>query len=140
QGFYLVDVVTGMILNVLLLISGIGLVRLKEWGRVTGLWVAAIKIARLVVIYSINIVVIVPIMTKQFADMFEDIARAAPPGPRGAGAPAMTEVGPAMGTMMTAAAIGIMIVGSIYPAIVLWLLSRPGVKAACTNPRPAYVD
>jgi hypothetical protein len=46
----------------------------------------------------------------------------------------------AMGTMMTASGIGMMIVGSIYPAIMLWLLSRPSVKAACNSPRPTYAD
>jgi hypothetical protein len=140
QGYCLADIVTGMVLNVVMLISGIGLVGLKEWGRVTALWVAAIKIVRLVVLYGVFIVVIVPIITKQFIEIFEEMAKAAPPGAGGPGAQEMETAGTFMGYMMTGTGIAIMIVGAIYPAVVLWLLSRPRVKAACTQPRPTDAD
>jgi hypothetical protein len=39
--------------------------------------------------------------------------------------------------MMAAAAVIMILVGAIYPVIVLILLSRPGVKAACA---PASVS
>ena len=35
--------------------------------------------------------------------------------------------------MMTAGAVGMIVVGSIYPAVSLWLLTRPGVREACSE-------
>src|ERR1043165_4714618 len=47
------DYVSGLILNLAMVISGIGLLRRKEWGRVSGIWVAILKIVRLIVLYTI---------------------------------------------------------------------------------------
>ena len=134
-GYIIADVVTGLLLNILLIVSGIGLLSFKEWGRRLGLWVAAAKIIRLVALYGYFIVVVVPNVTKalttMFKDMFEEAAKAAPPGQRVPGAAEMEQMGTGMGIFYTAFAVGMMILGVIYPIIVLILLSRSRVKAAC---------
>ncbi len=138
QGYAIADVVTGLVLNILMVVSGIGLVGLKEWGRRTAIWVAALKIVRLVALYGFFALAVVPVMVKQFTsmfqEMFEEMAKAAPPGQRIPGPAEMGQMGTVMGVMMTAFAIGMIIFGAIYPVIVLILLSRPRVKAACAHP------
>src|SRR5262249_47445633 len=44
------DVVTGPVLNLLLLVSGVGLILLKGWGRTLALWTAGLKILRLLLL------------------------------------------------------------------------------------------
>jgi hypothetical protein len=135
QAYGIADVVTGLILNILMVISGVGLVSLKEWGRRLGLCVAILKIVRLIALYSIFILVVVPNITKtfmsMFQEMFEEMAKVAPPGQRVPGAAEMGQMGTGLGIMFTAYAIGMIILGVIYPIIVLILLSRPQAKAAC---------
>jgi hypothetical protein len=129
QGYYLTDVATGFALNVALLVSGIGLINLKEWGRRLALWVAGLKIARLVALYGFYLVVIVPIILQRMTTGFQELGRAAQQGAGGAGPPAT--FGATFGTVMAAAAAMMVVLGVIYPIIVLILLSRRGVKAAC---------
>jgi hypothetical protein len=119
-----------MFFNVLMLISGVGLIRLREWGRKLAVWVAALKIVRLIVLYGIFIMVMVPIFVKLILDMFEEMAQSLPPG---AGRPPIAGMTTMFGTMFSVSAVAVMILGSIYPGIVLWLLTRPGVKAACNG-------
>jgi ABC-type multidrug transport system fused ATPase/permease subunit len=145
RGFMIADAVTGFILNVLMLVSGIALCNYKEWGRKTAIWVAALKIVRLVALYTVFAVVIVPVMVKGFntifQEMFDEMAKAGPPGKKMAapGPGELAQIGTFMGIGMTAVAVGMIIFGAIYPAIVLISLTRPRVKAACTLP-PAPKD
>jgi hypothetical protein len=130
QGYYLTDVATAFALNVALLVSGIGLINLKEWGRLLALWVAGLKIARLVTLYGFYLVVIVPIILQRMTTGFQELGRAAQQGAGGAGPP--PTFGATFGTVMAAAAAMMVVLGVIYPIIVLILLSRRGVKAACS--------
>jgi hypothetical protein len=138
QGFAIVDMASAFVLNILMVISGIALLRLKEWGRATAIWVAAVKIVRLVGLYTYEALVVVPVMVKGFNDMFQEMldemARAAPPGQRMPAAGEMAQLGTVMGVMMTASIIGMVIFGVIYPIIVLIALTRARVKAACAPP------
>jgi hypothetical protein len=72
--------------------------------------------------------------------MFEEMAKAAPPGQRVPGAAEIGQMGTGLGIMYTAFAIGMIILGAIYPVIVLILLSRPHVKAACVPAAMAQDD
>lgn len=138
QGYSIADMVSGFLLNILMVVAGIALVCLKEWGRVTAIWVAALKIVRLIALYGFFVVVVVPIITEQFTsmfrDMFDDMARAAPQGQKVPGPAELGQMGTVMGVMMTASAIGMIIFGVIYPIVVLIVLTRPRVKAACAAP------
>src|SRR5262245_14325049 len=134
-GYTIADVATGIILNVLLLISGIGLVRLKEWGRKMANWTAALKIVRLVALNSYFALVVVPVFvhgfTSIFQEMFEEMGKAGPPGQRMPGQAELTQMGTMIGVMMTVYAVALVIFGVIYPIVVLCVLTRPRVKAAC---------
>jgi hypothetical protein len=132
QGYYVADVGTAFLLNVALLVSGIGLLNLKEWGSRLALWVAGLKIVRLLVLYGFYLVVIVPIMLQRVTAMFQEMG-AAQQAAGGAGPPPPAALGATFGTMMAAAAVIMILVGAIYPVIVLILLSRRGVKAACAS-------
>jgi hypothetical protein len=128
--YFITDLGTAATLNVAMLVAGIGLVNLKEWGRKLGIWVAGLKVLRLVALYGFSMAVIVPIVTKQTIDVFEEMSRAVP----GTGGPAPQQFGQmaaVFGVMMTVGAVGMMLLGAIYPAICLILLTRPRVKAAC---------
>ena len=140
--FTIADVASGIFLNVLMLISGIAFCFYKEWGRQTAIWVAVLKIVRLIVLYTSFAVLVVPTMVTafnaMFQEMFEEMAKAAPPGQKMPVPPAdqLEQVATLMGIGMTVTAVGIVIFGVIYPIIVLILLTRPRIKAAC-KPKPA---
>jgi hypothetical protein len=136
-GHYAVDFGSGMILNVLMLAAGIGLVRLREWGRRMGTWVAGLKIARLLALTASVILVVIPtttrIMRRDFAEIERQVAQGgAAPAPAAANA---AELARAVGTMSTVYAVGMLVLGSIYPAITLAVLTRPGARAACLQKR-----
>jgi hypothetical protein len=135
QAYGIADAVTGLILNILLVVSGIGLLSLKEWARRLGLWVAALKIVFLFVLYGIFIVVVVPRVTEAFTSVFremmDEMAKTAPPGQPVPGKADLEQMGTILGLVYTGGAIVMIIFGVIYPVVMLVLLSRPRVKAAC---------
>ncbi|HWY87799.1 MAG TPA: hypothetical protein VNX28_13800 [Gemmataceae bacterium] len=144
QSYGIADVVTGLVLNILMVISGVGLVSVREWGRRLGLWVATLKIVRLIALYSIFILVVVPNITNAFTtmfrEMFEEMAKVAQPGQHVPGPAEMGQMGQGLGIMYSAFAIGMIVLGVIYPVIMLILLSRPHVKAACAPAAIAQDD
>ncbi len=135
------DVVSGLILNVLMIVSGIGLVAYKEWGRKLGLWVALLKIVRLIAVYGFFLLVVVPGLTRAFSSMFQEMAdqmaKAAPPGQPAPKAAELAQVGTTVGIVYAAFAVAMIVLGAIYPIIVLILLSRARVRAACAPAAPA---
>ncbi len=135
MGYAGVDILSSLVLNVLMLIAGIGLLSSREWARKMGLWVAGIKVLRLVVLYSFAIVVVVPVYAQKMGEMFEKMekmqaqmqpGRAAPPMP-----PVAAQIATGYAIAMTGGAVLMIIGGSVYPIISLWVLRRQNVKAAC---------
>ena len=63
--YYFAEVTAGMVLNVLMVISGVGLLGLAEWGRRLAIGVAWLKIVRWVAMVVVTMVVIVPITTEK---------------------------------------------------------------------------
>ncbi len=122
------DSLVGIILNVALLIAGIGLVRLRNWGRVTSLWVAGLKIVCLTGLLAIFLIVVLPSVIEKLGQVFQDVGPGGPP-------PAVLKQ---MTTVMTyaysAGAVIGYIVGLIYPIVILVALTRRSVIAACTEP------
>jgi hypothetical protein len=49
-------------------------------GRKLALWVAGIKIFRLVTVYSFFLIFIVPLMADNMMEFFKEIEKSAPPG------------------------------------------------------------
>lgn len=133
-GFGLADAVSGMVLNLLLLISGAGLLMLRPWGRTLAVWTAWLKIARLVALYLFAVFVTVPVISKLVGNMAEKmIAEQA----AGRGAPPVGTLTMVYAVMGTVLAVGMILIGVIYPAISLWLLNKPASKAACRAAPPA---
>jgi len=131
--YSLADTFSGLILNVLMVTAGAGLMGLRSWGRMLAIWVAALKIIRLPILYGYFIIKIAPILEKGFAEMFDEMAKSMPPTPGGPGPQQMQAMGAAMATGMKIGAIGTIVLGAIYPVIVLIVLTRPRVKAACAR-------
>lgn len=132
--YMLCDVATGIFLNILMVISGIGLLNLKEWGRRTALWVAGLKIIRLLALYGYFAMVVGPFLAQQFRDIMEEVAKSAPQGQPAPGAAELVQFSKFMEIMLTAYAIAMIVLGVIYPLVVWFVLNRVSVKAACTPP------
>lgn len=133
-GWAWVEIVTGLVLNTLMLLSGVGLMHWKPWSRKVAVWTAALKILRLVVVYSAFIVLVVPPMAKQLGDLVGDAMtkQQAALGRKGAAPP--TQVFVQVYTVTyTLTGVGMMVTGVVYPALVVWLLTRPGVVSACSG-------
>jgi hypothetical protein len=129
-----VDIISALVLNVLLLVSGIGLLGLKSWARKLGVFVAVVKIVRLVAIYSFFVFAIVPLMVGQMMEALDEIAKQDPNAQQ-----MPPQVATGMGTMWTAYAVGMVVFGVIFPALCWYFLTRPGVKAACElGPQTEY--
>lgn len=130
--FMAADFSTGLVLNGMLLASGIGLLAAKRWGRRLGLWVASLKIARLVALYGFAIAVVIPGIAKAMGEMVEAMMKQTPRPP---GQPPLPPMGQTFamvyGVGLSAGAILMILCGAIYPAVMLWVLTRPGVKTAC---------
>jgi len=118
----------GLLLNLGMVVSGIGLLMSRGWGRKLALWVAGLKIGRLVLGQGIYMIVCIPIYSRQMAAMMEQMSQM---GPAGQGPPpgAFASFGPMMGIIMAVQCVAMIVLGSIYPAIVLWLLNTSAVKA-----------
>lgn len=114
------DSVTGILLNLLMFVGGIGLVRLRSWGRSLSQWVAALKIVRLGLLAASMIFVVSPMMARKLG--------ALPGGANGA---------PRIRAMNIGFAAGYALIGSIYPIVTLAVLGRPRVRDAC-RPGPKW--
>ena len=132
MGYSVTDILSGLLLNVFLLISGAGLVGMREWGRKLAVWIAAIKIGRLFLLTIYSIIFVAPVMAKQMTEALQQMLSQMPPGRGGAPPPQMgSELATIYGTMMTVSAAAMLVFGSIYPGILLWALTRPAAKDAC---------
>jgi hypothetical protein len=136
-GYLITDFATGLLLNVLLFASGIGLLAAKAWGRKLGVWVAALKIVRLVAVYGFAVTFVVPVFSQKMGDMMDKMMAQAQQRQqqKQPGAPPMPPMGKTVGTFygiaLTSGAVLMILFGAIYPIIMLWVLTRPKVKVAC---------
>jgi hypothetical protein len=133
KGFMWLDMLTSVVLNVMMLVAGIALVNRKPLGIKLGLWTAGLKILRLIAIYSIFAIAIVPPLAQGMAKLAIQAMNA-----QVTGKPMPPTIDQAFfvrtyTVTYTVMAVGMILVGSIYPIITLWLLSRPGARAACSG-------
>ncbi len=139
-GHYAIDILTGLILNVLMLISGIGLLRLREWARKLAIGIFSLKIIRLIVLTVSLIALVSPITTSGMAKAFQDADRQANQQAAAAGGPVApappgeaAEMARSMTMMSALYGVGFCVAGIIYPAIALFFLTRVGSRAACQS-------
>jgi hypothetical protein len=128
------EVVSGLVLNALLLASGIGLLAWRSWARRLGVWTAALKIVRLFVLWGFFIVAIVPPVSRNLGKMIGEMAVQQQASMGRTGGPVPTDMFVRVYTILYSGfGLGVIVLGSIYPVVVLWLLTRPGVKSACSG-------
>ncbi len=142
-GSYLwLDMLGGPVLNLLFVFSGIGLILRKNWARLVALAIAALKLVRLVALTALLVGSVIPHLSAAFDSLLatetgrQVITRAiqrqqaqqgAPPGgPQ----PSPEEIAHAFRGVSTGFAIFFACFGSVYPLVVLILLTRPGARAA----------
>jgi hypothetical protein len=105
----------------------------KPSGITLGIWTAGLKIMRLVALYSVYAIVIVPTLAKAMGKIaMQQLNAQATGGP----APPQIDLSFLVRTytiMGTVTALGMILIGAIYPAVSLWLLTRPGARAACSG-------
>lgn len=139
------DVLTGPVLNLLMIVAGIGLVLRKNWARVLGLTTATLKIVRLVALTALLVGVVIPRvsnaldallsteMGRQIITHAIEQQQARPGGAPAGPQPSPQEVVRMLRGFGIVSAIFFVCIGAIYPAIALILLSRPGARAACVD-------
>ncbi len=128
KGYYAGDVLTGLLCNVLMFVSGIGLLGLKNWGRMLALATAATKLVRVVALYAVAFpLVVAPVMAQGMTEAMEEFAREHPEeaGPNLAGRADTIAAGFAFNSFLFCGA------SAVYPLLSLVMLSRRGVKVAC---------
>jgi hypothetical protein len=132
--------ISGLACHVLLLISGIGLIRLTPWGRTLGLWWGGLMIVQVLALLAATIFVVVPAnkphIDKQMANL-EAQVKAQGGGSAEAATLQMTKV---MASLAVPMAIGQALAGMIYPVVLLILLQNPGARAACLAKKPESLD
>ena len=132
--YSIVEVTTGLVLNTLLLVSGAGLIGLREWGRKLAVVTAALKLVRLFTLSAVSIAVVVPITAAMMSkDMAPLVAQMKAKG--GPNNPASMFINPQMFSAQGAGGVVIgLIFASIYPVLLLFQLNKARVKAACQEP------
>jgi hypothetical protein len=133
RAYFCGEVSLGIVLNIAMTVAGAGLLATAEWGRKLAIGVAWGKIVRLVAMAVITLTVIVPMTAEYTQPSLDKIAAQAL-----LGGPAMSnqmaQVMPILGAVV---AVGFTVVGSIYPGLAIWFLTRPRARAACAGPAGA---
>ncbi len=127
-GYSVIDIATGIPLAGLVLASGIGLVKLRPWGRKVGYWTASVCLPRAIMIGVFYIVVMAPLITKMQTDMVNEMFSSMPGGKP----PAMPFSFEKMYTITnTLTGVGMIVIGSALPLVEILLLRKRSVQAAC---------
>lgn len=140
------DVVTGPVLNLLMVVSGVGLLLSKAWGRTLAVGVAALKILRLVGLSALLAFAVIPHMRRTAAEfVHSEIGGALLRGamdPSSTRQPALAlpsahlepgEFVQVLSAFGYSYAVLTLAFGSIYPVVVLVVLHRVGARANPTD-------
>jgi len=125
----------GILLNALMITSGVGLVALRAWGRKLALQVAAVKLVKLAIMTIVAVGLTIPLQVVRTRQLWAKLeARSGSAGPMGTSMSVqMTQFAAVYATVV---AVGFGVTGMIYPALSLWLLSKPSVRAAFASRKP----
>jgi hypothetical protein len=134
--YYAVEVSAAVILNVLMIVSGAGLLGLAEWARRMAIVVAQLKILRWIAMTVALMVLVLPVTM----EMTEKAMAAAEAQVNAQGAAMPLPMSQFLRFGMIFAAVWQVfcaIVAIVYPALLWWYLSRPPARAACMKqPEP----
>jgi len=136
--YYCSEVGSGILLNLLMIISGAGLMALAEWARRLALGVAWLKILRWVAMIVVTMVLILPMTAEKTQKMFAqmEIQANVQSGGRPMVAP-FSQIGRFAAIFGAVTMVFTGAVASVYPALSLWFLTRPPTRAACLKETPA---
>jgi len=145
------DVLTGPVLNLLAAVSGVGLVRLRGWGRRLAVSAAVWKIVRLAALGVLLAAVVVPRCSRSLGQFARTdvgagmLAAALDRQAAGSGGGPALRITPEEFLGMLAAlgyayALLGFALGAVYPAAVLATLCRPEARAAVAGPPPRSRD
>lgn len=123
--YLLIDQLLGVPLNLAMIVGGIGIVSLQPWGRTLTLWTMVLKIVRLIPQELFYTIVVAPQWAKALSAF---IVSMMPPGQAPPGFEA--QITAIYLGMYVGMGVAILLLGPIYPAICIWLLTRAKVKAA----------
>jgi hypothetical protein len=130
--YYIAELSAAIILNILMIISGAGLLAMADWARRLAVGVSWLKIVRWIVMTVVTLVLVLPITMdltqKALARMDQQIK--AQSGGRPLPVP-LSALGPVQAIAGAAVTVFSAVVSSIYPALAIWFLTRPAARAAC---------
>lgn len=133
--FWTIDAVSGIVINLLMVIAGIGLVARSEWGRKMSIAVAIIKLLRLAGLYGYAAMAVLPTMVRDSAKALHDLAASAPQNDAQP-LPPLAEMAQQMGSVGLVVLVVFALLAAIYPALLLFLLTRPSVRVAMRGREP----
>jgi hypothetical protein len=126
--FWSVEVLSGLVLNLVLIVAGIGLLAVAEWARMLSIGLAALKLLRLAALYGYALVQVIPVMARDSGKAFHDLASQAPQ--QGGNVPTAAEIAENIGQSASVAAAIFVVLAAIYPVLMLLFLTRAPVKAS----------
>lgn len=133
---YIFEGASAFVFNVMMLISGCGLLALKSWARILGILGAAGRLLTSVVYLILTFTVVMPAMSDFYNQMMAEMAKSSGPG----GPPAMPQMGTFMTTIGSASAVVMFLMVCAWPAALLCLLLSRKVREAlspATAPAPS---
>lgn len=127
KAFYYGVGIVGIVLNLLFLVSGVGLLAMASWARKLAIGVSILRILEVLFSTAYNIFVIAPAMGQAMQEWFEAMQKAVPPGAPPPPMPNMTafmQFWSVMGSLFT------MVLHCAWPTVVLIVLFLPSVQEA----------
>ncbi|MDB5353215.1 MAG: hypothetical protein JWN86_4462 [Planctomycetota bacterium] len=137
--FNLFDIAIAMILNLVMLISGVGLLRLKEGGRRAAVFVAGTKLVKLAIFLIVSLAFLIPLQSKLMEAEIAPV-RAQIQGQPGGASAAFFMTPQVMAAISTSSVVLFVIIAAIYPILVLVMLTKPRVKAACQTAKASGLE
>jgi len=128
------DAMTSIPLNLAMILGGVGLLQMQEWGRRLSQWVAGLKIFRILMVQGYWIFGVVPGFSRRIGVIAEGMVTQQQAGGGGGGAPPIDFT---MIYLVMYSVIGVITISTviIYPIVSLVMLRKAGVRAACLPAR-----
>ena len=126
-GFFAMECVFTLLLNLFMFISGVGLLSFNEWARRMAIWVATLKLVNILIFAVFVLTIVVPPMVESIQEFMLQVVQeqeAAEP----------VQLAEIQNSMLHSTSIAFSIfaaAAAIYPIICLWQLNRSLVKKAC---------
>ena len=122
--------ITGTLLHIVLLISGIGLIRMKPIGRTLANAWGSLIIIQVLALTTANVILVVPIQKQLVEKQVAELEKQAQGKPANSPEAMAVNLSKATASLTGPMAIAGPLTGLIYPIILLILVNTPGSRAA----------